>query len=1121
MSSDDSGDFELPAASGNRLALHNWRVPTRLMAILFIPVVTGLIFAGLRVANSVDFAQQAAEAERVAKLARSATTLADALQNERDATALPLTRGQRNAPIVTQFREKTDAAMRRFESDVSKIHDNTRVENRIKAAQANLASLPLLRTNAFRSDLMPLATPQAYSEMFRPLTAFDNELGFGSTKVTSRGRAVYAVSLAKASSSTKRALVMTALARDTMTRQDPIAIQAAVTLQVTADTEFLTGALPEDVLLYNETVTGDQLRDSSNYLTRVLSVPPGKSLSAAGLQPNDWYKASSVEIGLLRKVELKITDHLVGDAQEIRANAEKDAVINGAAALLALALAGLLTFFVSRSMVRGMGVLRTSAIDIAENRLPSLVENLSKTDPGRIDTRVKPIPLFGRDEIGEVARAFDQVHRETVRLAAEQALLRGNVNAIFTNLSRRNQGLIQRQLTLITDLENHETEPDQLENLFKLDHLATRMRRNGENLLVLAGEEPGRRWTQPVPLVDVLRAAASEVEQYERVELFGIPETEIHGTAVNDLVHLLAELLENATSFSSPQTKVRVNGTRLPDGRVMVEIHDKGIGLTPEDFADINHKLAEPPTVDVSIARRMGLFVVGRLAKKHGVRVQLRPSGESAGTTSLVMLPEPITHGGAAPVPDSDFTVSRIVPEHEMNAYEDSARTAADLGFDESRYAVAEEPDAPALDSMGRSLKRRERRAALEASQGAASSEAQEQQERPLFRDEAAASASAPAPAPAPAGNDFETQAFNPFDNQPPYLDDRFFGNDPPSGAGNGLGNGQDPQQGQDGGQDESGYGLGFEGSQDYAGQDYPGQGYAGPEYEGQGYAGQGYEGQEYEGRNGFEDRSGFTAVNGYGGRRTTERDLGREFDEYYAGGHPSYGEQPQYDTGQFESEQYDAGQYAEQPSYDTSEFDNSPYSEQSQYTQEFGQDDYTDYDAGTSEQPQPAQPDYAPEGYGDAPSDEDVGFTENGLPRRRPGTQAPGSGQETWRKPAQTPSEEPAARDDSASANAVSANADDSEWRSANDDTWRRAAKVREPQAGGVTPSGLPRRVPKANLVPGTAQQTPQGGPQVSRAPDEVRGRLTSLRRGIQQGRSAVSDSNGEGPHSPDHQER
>ncbi len=198
-----------------------------------------------------------------------------------------------------------------------------------------------------------------------------------------------------------------------------------------------------------------------------------------------------------------------------------------------------------------------------------------------------------------------------------------------------------------------------------MDHLSTRMRRNGENLLVLAGEEPGRRWTEPVPLVDILRAASSEVEHYERIEISGIPETEIHGQVVNDLVHLLAELLENAASFSSPQSKVRVTATRLPDGRMMIEIHDKGIGLTAEDFADLNHKLANPPTVDAAVSQRMGLFVVGRLADRHGIRVQLRPSGEQAGTTSLVMLPDAITHGGGGEEsPEEDFTVSRIVPEH-------------------------------------------------------------------------------------------------------------------------------------------------------------------------------------------------------------------------------------------------------------------------------------------------------------------------------------------------------------------------------------------------------------------------------------------------------------------------
>ncbi len=191
-----------------------------------------------------------------------------------------------------------------------------------------------------------------------------------------------------------------------------------------------------------------------------------------------------------------------------------------------------------------------------------LVDQLSRTDPGRVDTRVQPIPITSTDEIGEVARAFDQVHREAVRLAAEQALLRGNINAIFTNLSRRNQSLIEGQLTLITELENNEADPDQLENLFRLDHLATRMRRNGENLLVLAGEEPAAAGTSRSRWSTCSAPPPPRWSEYERIELSGVPEAEIHGRAVTDLVHLLAELLENATTFSSPQTKVRVTATR-------------------------------------------------------------------------------------------------------------------------------------------------------------------------------------------------------------------------------------------------------------------------------------------------------------------------------------------------------------------------------------------------------------------------------------------------------------------------------------------------------------------------------------------------------------------------------
>jgi hypothetical protein len=209
---------------------------------------------------------------------------------------------------------------------------------------------------------------------------------------------------------------------------------------------------------------------------------------------------------------------------------------------------------------------------------------------------------------------------------------------MFVNLSRRSQGLVERQLKLIDELETGEQDPDQLSNLFKLDHLATRMRRNSENLLVLAGEDAGRRWGRPIPLVDVLRAATSEVEQYHRIQLTGVPDVEVMGHAVNHVVHLVAELLENATVFSSPESKVLVHSQRLSDSGAMIEIEDRGIGMSAQEISDANERLAKPPVFDVSISRMMGLYVVGRLAGRHGITVRLRQA-DTGGVSAFVRLP--------------------------------------------------------------------------------------------------------------------------------------------------------------------------------------------------------------------------------------------------------------------------------------------------------------------------------------------------------------------------------------------------------------------------------------------------------------------------------------------------
>ncbi|MEU0407757.1 nitrate- and nitrite sensing domain-containing protein [Streptomyces griseorubiginosus] len=673
-----------PSAPRLGLGTRNWRVARKLQAILLIPVIIALVLGGIRVKRSVDTWQDADDAVRVAELVQAANKYASDAVNERDVSVIPLVKGDRTSSVVTKARAVTDADAKAFDEAVRRMPRTPGLLRRVELVRAGEKQLASVRANAFTPRLTGVQTEESYHAVQHPLMEISNELGFGSTNQASFGRTLYAVSLTQAAESLIRAIGTHLLTEDrSKLAQGELQVQLGsfssyVYLEQVALQEYAGAGTAGDMTRLRKALTDAEQRGKEQVAKaqgkaeaagRTFVAPPslermtseiasGKSaaqLAAQGITPETFFAASTLSFDAYRSVEVYLTDSALADAHSIADDARTDAVVNAALVLFAVLVAFLLAAWVARTMSTSMRRLSASAHEIAEQRLPALLTQLTRAIPGRVDSQVAPIPITTTDEIGEVARAFDHVHREAVRLAAEQALLRANINTIFSNLARRNQSLIERQLALITGLEGKEADPDQLANLFKLDHLATRVRRNGENLLVLGGETPAQQWNQPLPLVDVIRAAASEVEQYERVELSGVPEAEIHGRAVTDLVHLLAELLENATTFSSPHSRVRVTAARLPDGRIMVEIHDRGIGLPPEDLADINHRLADPPTVDVAISQRMGLYVVGRLADRHGVRVQLRPGDEGQGSTALVMLPDTITYRapGAAPDPDT------------------------------------------------------------------------------------------------------------------------------------------------------------------------------------------------------------------------------------------------------------------------------------------------------------------------------------------------------------------------------------------------------------------------------------------------------------------------------------
>lgn len=330
---------------------------------------------------------------------------------------------------------------------------------------------------------------------------------------------------------------------------------------------------------------------------------------------------------------------LIGEAHRIEASAVSREKLFGGIAIGVLFLALLVTWLASRSITRPLASLRRQAEDMAGTRLPSAVRQILETSPGEdvVIPEIEPIRVKSRDEVAQVASALSAVQTSAVDLAVEQAVLRRNISDSYINLGRRNQNLLTRQLDFITDLERNESDPDTLEGLFRLDHLATRMRRNAESLLVLAGIDPPRQWAAPVKLSDVVRAALGEVEDYQRVIVRHLEPAAVTGAVAADIAHVMAELLENALSFSPPDQSVEVKGRLTLDGYTLA-ISDNGLGMSPEEVEQANRRLAGEESFTVAPSRYLGHYVAGHLASRLGVVVELQDS-PAGGITARVDVP--------------------------------------------------------------------------------------------------------------------------------------------------------------------------------------------------------------------------------------------------------------------------------------------------------------------------------------------------------------------------------------------------------------------------------------------------------------------------------------------------
>ncbi|MFJ4191489.1 nitrate- and nitrite sensing domain-containing protein [Kitasatospora sp. NPDC089509] len=1206
----------------SRLAMRNWRIRTRLIALLALPVMVSLVLGGLRIQTSLENSQQLAQMANLSDLAKKATNLADALQTERDISAGYIT-NRPNDPMddeIVAARKSTDDLSRTFTASSDKFENLELSGGKALLFQIrkDLNSIADARNTPYQNNQNIQATITAYDVIIRDLLGITQDIALASNNkdLLVATRALQQFSLAKDATSQQRALISAGLANPKAPDLSASDESFGIRLRTTYDnalTSFNNIYTAHDLdnlrgqLSYNNVVA-----EADRYSRSILQ--PGGIHQTEPVSYKDWYEKATTKITAERRIEAKLIEDLDGKAQDLQSQADTEALIIGAAVALTLIIALGGAGLIARSMVRSLTRLQKAAEDVAERRLPELVKTLSESDPHDVDTAVEPVAVDSTDEIGHVAHAFDMVHSEAVRLAAEQALLRGNINAMFTNLSRRSQGLIQRQLSLISELESREADPDQLANLFKLDHLATRMRRNGENLLVLAGEDPGRRWTRPVPLVDVLRAAASEVEQYERIELAAVPSAEVAGRVVNDLVHLLAELLENATSFSSPQTRVRVTGHALPDGRVLVEIHDTGIGLSPDDLAEINERLANPPTVDVSVSRRMGLFVVGRLSLRHGIRIQLRPS-DSGGTTALVMLPVDVTNSaerrgagrpgpggpggqgkqqrGVAPTPRQQ----RQMPGRQGGPAALGQAGPAALGqgpaggapqggrpqLGQGGPAAPAAPTAPGAPGapgtpgapaaptapgapggrtglptrqVGKSLRENPVPPGQQGpgqpgpAQPRRRGQGQPPQAPQAPQTPAQSGPQAQGPqSPAPQGQPQQS----PQGGLPQRTPGR---QGPPQGGPNGLPRRGQGRPGQErprpNGEFDGGPGAPAPRTGEQPQHGRPG-GPGAPQQgarpgnrpqDGLPQRAPGRQGPGAPGQQGPQGPQGRPGPQGQPGQRRPQRP-GPDAPQ-------QQGRQPQLPPQQqpqplpsAEPAPVESTQQFARPRFEASQIDPrdplglglvepvlpnvpNPAQPQPQPTQ-----------------PQPPQPQQVPQrpepmALPTGPSEaggEQPWYPQqaDGRPRpyqpRRPGTaapefQEPGRPQQApqQRAPQQPRPAQPQAPQQPApqaqggqpqpaqpqpgQPQPPQPGVGDAPWRpSANDERWRRAEQVREPSTSGVTTSGLPRRTPQANLVSGTAEASPLNGPQVSRAPEEVRGRLTNLRRGIQQGRRAGAE--------------
>ncbi|MDN0196326.1 nitrate- and nitrite sensing domain-containing protein [Streptomyces sp. S.PNR 29] len=633
----------------------------KIVALLLVPLVSlAAIWGFATVLTGREVAQLFNVSSVVEKVGYPTEDVVRALQQERRQTLVYLAdpRASDALSALRTTRTATDAAVAKIvksakSPDVRDAMD-TDDDAHLTAVLEALDGIDALRRSVEDGSATRAQAFSQYNRLVDPCYVLLASLdGIDSVEMDKQARALVNLTRARELLSREDALLGSALVVGKLSREEIREVSDLVaqrTLMYEVSLPVLPSAERERYDRFWKNATAAPLRSAEQ---AVVSSEPG---TPRAVTAKSWDTAAGRVLDELATLNDEAGDRYQDRVQPEAIDVIVKASVVGVLGLIAVLFSLFLSVRIGRGLIRDLRQLRLEAHEASGVRLPSVMRRLSAGEQVDVETEV-PRLEYDKNEIGDVGQALNTLQRAAVEAAVKQAELRAGVSEVFVNLARRSQVLLHKQLTLLDTMERRTEDTEELADLFRLDHLTTRMRRHAEGLVILSGAAPSRQWRKPVQLMDVVRAAVAEVEDYERIEVRRLPRIAVTGPAVADLTHLVAELLENATVFSPPHTAVQVLGERVANGFTL-EIHDRGLGMAADALLDANLRLAETPEFELSDTDRLGLFVVSRLAQRQNVRVSLQPS-PYGGTTAVVFIPDALLTDDAPDTNGIGFRLDR------------------------------------------------------------------------------------------------------------------------------------------------------------------------------------------------------------------------------------------------------------------------------------------------------------------------------------------------------------------------------------------------------------------------------------------------------------------------------